>query len=100
MWIILVFILTVQMTTLNVMGPASFYYAPYGQQLEQQQSSCLSVQEQYIPAVTGFIQPIGPMTINPCVMPTVTLTAYILTWLIHTEPCYTDSYLYYRIKVY
>jgi hypothetical protein len=67
MWIILVFILTVQMAALNVMGHASFHYAPYGQKLEQQHSSsCPSVQEQYIPAVTGFIQPIGPIATSPC----------------------------------
>jgi hypothetical protein len=55
------------MTTLNVMGPASLYYAPYGPQLElQQSSSCPSVQEQYIPADTGFIQPIGPIAISLC----------------------------------
>jgi hypothetical protein len=55
------------MTTLNVMGPASFHYAPYGEQLEQQQSSsCPSVQEQYIPEDTEFIQPFGPIAISPC----------------------------------
>jgi hypothetical protein len=67
MWLIQVFILIVQMSTLNVMGPASFYYAPYGGQLEQQQSSsCPSVQEQYIPADTGFMQPIGPIATRYC----------------------------------
>jgi hypothetical protein len=54
------------MAALNMMYPASFYYATYGQRLEQQQSSsCLSLQEQYIPRVTGFIRPIGPIAIMP-----------------------------------
>jgi hypothetical protein len=57
-------ILTVQMAEFFMIDPTS-YYAPYGYRLEQEQStSYLPVQEQYIPVVTGFIQPIGTIVMS------------------------------------
>lgn len=56
-----------QMAALNMMVPASYYNSSYGYQLQQRQhSSYPSVQEQYIPGVTRFIQPIKPFAIIPC----------------------------------
>jgi hypothetical protein len=62
-----ILILTLQLAALNVMDPTSDYFAPYEHQLEQQQiSSYLPVQEQYLPAVTGSEQIFGPTETIPC----------------------------------
>jgi hypothetical protein len=59
--------LTVQLTTLNMMDPARSSDLSYRYQIEQQQSSSgLFVQEQYIPAVIGILQPAAPIAIIPC----------------------------------
>jgi hypothetical protein len=49
-----------------MMDPARSYESSYINQMEQQQnSSCLSVREQYVPAVTRMIQPITPKETIP-----------------------------------
>jgi hypothetical protein len=54
------------MATLNTMDLVSYYYRLYRQLLDQQQySSLLSLQEQYMGAVRGYIQPTGGISISP-----------------------------------
>jgi hypothetical protein len=57
------------MAALNMMDPANYYYRSYRHQIEpQQNSSCLSVQEQCIRSGRGFMkrQPIRPIPRRAC----------------------------------
>jgi hypothetical protein len=54
------------MAAQNVKNPASYYHAVYRHQMERQRSSsCLSLREQRMRAVTRFIQPTGSAAIIP-----------------------------------